>query len=79
MQIDNLDIKKRFYHSLNERQRRHYAAQLVLDLGRGGTELVSTSFGINPKTIRQGIKELQTQDHLPAGRVRRAGGGRKKT
>ena len=79
MKIDNLDIKKQFYDSLNERQRRQYAAQLVLDLGHGGTKLVSSAFGINPKTIRAGIKELQAQDHLPAGRVRRVGGGRKKT
>ena len=35
-------------------------------------------FGISVVTIREGIQELDTKEELPPGRVRRAGGGRKK-
>ena len=79
MFIENLDIKKQFYKGLNERQRRQYAGQLALDLGHGGVKLVCESFDINPVTVRTGIRELKTQQNLPEGRIRKEGGGRKKT
>jgi len=78
MVIENLEIKKQFYSSLNERQRRHYAAQLAIDLGHGGIKSVCGSFRIDPVTVRKGINELKTADTLPLGRVRKEGGGRKK-
>lgn len=79
MKIENLDIKKQFYKSLNERQRRHYAAQIALDLGHGGIKVVSEAFELTPKTVGIGIKELKQQEELPQGRIRKTGGGRKKT
>lgn len=79
MKIDNLDIKKQFYKTLNERQRRLYAAQLSLDLGHGSIKAVSTAFEIDPKTIWTGVQELKTQRELPTTRMREVGGGRKKT
>lgn len=78
MEIKNLDTKKQFYKTLNERQRRLYTAQLVLDLGHGSKEAVSVAFGIDPKTIWSGLQELKNETELPANRVRKEGGGRKK-
>lgn len=78
MQIENLEIKKQFYKSLNERQRRQYAGQLALDLGHGGIKLVCEAFQINPGTVRTGMRELKEQEDLAEGRVRKDGGGRKK-
>ena len=78
MKIDNLDIKKAFYRTLNERQRRHFAAVEAKSLGHGGIKVVSSTFRIDPVTIRTGLRELQQGDELLASRVRRPGGGRKK-
>jgi len=78
MIIENLDIKKQFYKSLNERQRRQYSGQLALDLGRGGIKLVCETFQIDPVTVRTGIRELKDQEELANERIRKQGGGRKK-
>ena len=78
MKIKNSDIKKQFYKSLNERQRRQYAGQLALDLGHGGIKIVCKVFNINPVTLRTGIRELQNSEEITEGRVRKEGGGRKK-
>ena len=63
---------------LNERQRRLWAASEAMCFGYGGISVVSRATGLSRITIRQGIKELQSEDRLPDGRVRREGGGRKK-
>jgi len=78
MIIENLDLKKQFYKSLNERQRRQYAGQIALDLGHGGIKVVCESFQINPVTVRTGIRELKGEENLAPGRIRKEGGGRKK-
>lgn len=68
------------YSRLLEKDRRHYAALESLKLGRGGTTYISKILGVDRKTIIQGRKELtaEMQDHLPPGRQRNIGGGRKK-
>ena len=76
--IDNLEEKKTFFHTLNERQRRHFAATEANALGRHGVLWVSEAFDIHPHTIREGKKELAQNQTLPPGRIRRPGGGRKK-
>ncbi len=78
MKIKNLDKKKQFYRSLNERQRRQFAGQLALDIGHGGIKEVCEAFAINPVTVRSGIQELKQGEDLPEGRIRKEGGGRKK-
>ena len=78
MNIDNLELKQHFIKSLNERQRRQFAALEAKQLGHGGIKIASEAFGISVVTIREGIQELDTKEELPPGRVRRAGGGRKK-
>ncbi len=64
---------------LNERQRRLWAASEAMGLGHGGITLVSKATGISRPTITLGLKELQNEERLPEGRVRREGGGRKKS
>jgi DNA-binding phage protein len=62
---------------LNERDRRLYAASEAKAAGRGGIAAVSRVTGVARSTIGRGLKDLASPERLPAGRVRRAGGGRK--
>jgi hypothetical protein len=62
---------------LDERGRRRWAAVEARSLGRGGISAVAAATGISDRTIRNGIRELDATDFLPADRQRRAGGGRK--
>jgi len=64
--------------SLNERQRRLWAATETLSLGYGAISAVSRATGISRVTITRGIKEIDEESHLPPGRSRLSGGGRKK-
>jgi transposase len=64
---------------LDERMRRLVAASESLTIGFGGTSEVSRQTGVSRRAIIQGIKELDEVSSAPTGRVRRAGGGRKKT
>ena len=64
---------------LDERGRRAVAAAEALALGWGGITAVSHATGLSRKTIARGIQELQGGESAPPGRIRRAGGGRKKT
>ena len=63
----------------NERQRRHWAASEAIALGYGGISAVARATGLSRPTIRKGIAELNNNETLPDHRVRRPGGGRKKT
>ena len=62
---------------LDERGRRRWAAVEARALGRGGITAVASATGISDRTIRNGLRELDAPDLLPAHRQRRAGGGRK--
>ena len=76
------EIKTRFEKLapfLDERMRRLVAATESLAVGFGGTSAVSRQTGVSRRAIIQGIKELEEAPSARAGRVRRAGGGRKKT
>src|SRR3954470_4550665 len=73
-------IKRRYEllaPGLDERQRRLLAASEAMVLGRGGGVAVSRATGVSRRVIRAGMRELQAPESLPAGRVRRPGGGRK--
>ncbi len=75
-------IKQRFERvagELNERTRRLLAASEAMTLGWGGISAVSRATGLSRQVISSGIKELQEEQRAPSGRVRRVGGGRKKT
>src|SRR6202158_6205851 len=67
---------------LDERLRRLVAAAEAEALGARGISLVSRSTGVSRRAIRQGLQELrEAEPPKPSGphRIRRAGGGRKKT
>ena len=63
----------RFYRSLNERDRRRYAAVEAVRLGHGGLEFISQLLGCDPKTIRRGIAELESEEELDTDRQRKKG------
>jgi hypothetical protein len=71
---------RNFYNTLSEKDKRRYAAVEAQRLGHGGIEYVAKILGCATKTISRGIQELDSLNDDPAaGRVRRPGGGRKKT
>ena len=75
-------IKRRFERvrgELNERARRLVAASEAMAIGWGGISAVSRATGLSRKAISQGIKQLQEEGAGNEGRIRRKGGGRKKT
>lgn len=63
---------------LDERKRRLLLGAEAQAAGRGGQAAVARATGASAATIRRGLAELGATD-LPKGRVRRAGGGRKRT
>ena len=66
--------------TLDERGRRTLAAAEALAVGWGGITLVARATGLSRATIGLGVKELRGTVAVAApGRVRRPGGGRKKT
>ena len=67
-----------FFQSLRENDRRRYAAVEAAKLGHGGIEYISAVLGIDPKTIRQGQRDLEDLPERPTARVRKTGGGRKR-
>ena len=62
---------------LDEKGRRLWAASEAQAHGRGGIKLVHEITGISRIVIIAGIKELRGESVLAAGRIRRAGAGRK--
>jgi hypothetical protein len=66
-------MMKRLYDSLRENDRRRYAAVEATKLRQGGVEYIARILGCDPKTIRQGQRELEQEDDLDTGRVRKKG------
>jgi hypothetical protein len=85
-QVAEAEIRVRYARvkdSLNERSRRLFVANEALAFGYGGIQAVANATGVARDTISKGIKELRaieagTYEALDEGRMRRAGGGRKK-
>ncbi len=67
--------------ALDERRRRLVAAAEALAWGWGGVAAVARATGVSRGAIGAGIAELRTPapERVPAARVRRPGGGRKRT
>src|SRR5450759_5684253 len=63
---------------LDERTRRLLAANEALALGYGGVSRVHRACGLSRAAITNGIREIEDGVSLEPGRVRRAGGGRKR-
>lgn len=66
-------MMKRLYRSLRENDRRRYAAVEATKLGHGGVEYIARLLRCDPKTVRQGIAELEAEDELDQERVRKKG------
>jgi transposase len=66
---------------LHERGRRIWAASEARQIGWGGESFVERATGISRKTIRRGLREIESKhsDSLAQHRSRHQGGGRKKT
>lgn len=64
---------KRLYGWLSEKDRRRYAAVEAAKFGHGGVEYVSRLLGCDPKTIRQGLADLEGAEDPAADRVRKKG------
>jgi len=68
------------YQSLSEKDRRRFAAIEAITLGYGGIQYIAQVLGCDPQTVHEGMRELKQLPEDPAGkRVRKPGGGRKKT
>jgi hypothetical protein len=65
---------KTLYNSLNERDRRRYAAIEADKLGYGGQAYISQLLGCDHKTLQRGLDELDRPPSLPPGRIRKKGG-----
>lgn len=61
------------YESLNERDRRRYAAVEARKLGHGGQSYIKRILGCDFKTLRRGLAELDHPPDLPPGRIRKKG------
>jgi transposase len=64
--------------ALTERARRVWAATEARAAGWDGIAGVAKATGISTATIQRGLQELKARRRLPAERIRRPGGGRKK-
>ena len=62
---------------LNERSRRLWAAAEARSHGFGGISAVARATGLHENTIRRGVRELESDETLVEGRVRRPGAGNK--
>ena len=65
---------RRFFDWLSEKDRRRYAAVEAAKLGQGGVEYVARVLRCDPKTIWQGMQDLEEPQDAAAGRVRKKGG-----
>lgn len=66
-----------FLSRLNEQQRRWFVALEAQQRGHGGEKLLSQITGLDGKTIRRGIRELENGlADRPLEKIRQPGGGR---
>jgi hypothetical protein len=73
-------IREKFVNlsgSLEERGRRRWAAIESSSLGPGSIAAVAAATCMSDRTIRTGIKELESGESFPPGRQRRQGAGRR--
>jgi hypothetical protein len=69
---EDIEIKmRRLFERLSEKDRRRYAGIEAAKLGHGGTEYIAGLFGLDPKTVRRGLAELELEDEPDEGRVRK--------
>lgn len=64
---------KRLAGWLSEKDRRRYAAVEAAKLEHGGVEYIARLLSCDPKTIRQGLQDLEEPEDPAASRVRKKG------
>ncbi len=76
-------LEQSFFETLNEKQKRLFAGLKANELGYFGVHQVSVELGLHPHTIRAGQKELadlsESAAEISPRRIRKIGGGRKKS
>jgi hypothetical protein len=65
---------QRFFGWLSEKDQRRYAAVEATKLGQGGVEYIARVLACDPKTIRQGLRDLEEAEDAATGRIRQKGG-----
>jgi hypothetical protein len=79
---DEDNIRKRFEllaSLLDERAQRLFVGAEAACIGYGGVSLVSRATGVCREAVAEGVKDVTEPERLPKGRIRREGGGRKRT
>lgn len=70
----DIELKmQRLFARLSEKDKRSYAAIESVKLGHGGVEYVTGLFGINPKTVRRGLSDLDVPEAPATNRIRKKG------
>ncbi len=80
--IDENVIRNKFFEinpTLNEFSRRRWVATEAKAFGRGGVSVVSRATGVNRNTIMKGILEIVNKRKIGVNRLRKKGGGRKRS
>jgi transposase len=80
--VDEVTIRRRFKlieRHLDERMRRLVAAAEAEAVGFGGASVVARATGVSRRAIRIGARDLKEAPCGPSRRIRRPGGGRKRT
>ena len=77
--IDSNPLALSFFRQLSEKDRRLFCGLEAVRMGVHGVHQISAFYQIHPHTVRSGKAELLSGNLLPSDRVRRPGGGRKKT
>jgi hypothetical protein len=76
MDVYSADVERkmqRFFGWLSEKDRRRYAAVEAAKLAHGGVEYIARVLECDPKTIRQGLRDLEDEEDAAAGRIRKKG------
>ncbi len=72
------ETMRRFYQSLNERDRRRYAGLEALKYGHGGRIYIAQVLGCSRNTVSKGAREVSAlPERFVEERIRQLGGGRK--
>jgi hypothetical protein len=74
MRYYNEDVERRMkvlFSWLSEKDRRRYAAVEADKLGHGGRQYIADLFGIDSKTISQGLAELEMTEDTAGDRIRK--------
>ena len=66
-------LMQKLYKSLNERDKRRYAAVEAAKLGHGGLTYISQLLNCDPKTVQAGLLEIEDDEDLELDCQRKKG------